>query len=252
MILVIGGTKESEKITELLRNKDFGQGVETNLKSAHGEKVSKGVVFLPRYLNCPMTVRLIRRYNVKVLVDATSICFKKASLRAMSACKITGIKYIRFEPPSFRLKESKDVHKVKSLEEASEKAMDFGKAIFLNIGNNNIELFVKKAEEKKKELVVRVSEQGGLNSCLNFGIKHHNILLIEGVFSKAFNRALIKEYNISVCVVRDTGEKEKIMPEIEAALAEKIPVVFIERPRLEYKELITDFDELVKSVKSVV
>jgi len=248
MILVVGGTKESEEAARVLRSENCVQGELFNFKTSYGENVSDGVVFLPRSLNCPMTTHLIRKYKIKVLVDAAPVYFKGASVKTMSACRMTGIRYIRFEPPGVCFKEDQSVHKVKNLDEACKKAMAFGKTIFLNIGNNNIDIFTKKAAQQNKKIVVRVSEPGGLTNSLKFGIERHSILFIDGVFSEAFNRGLIKEYNISVFVTRELGRENGIKQELGAAAAEGIPVVVIERPSLPCPEVITDYDRLVQKV----
>jgi len=248
MILVVGGTGEGEKAAQFLRKKGFNQNQAAGFKTSYGEDVLKGVVFLSRNLNCPMTMHLIRKYKIQVLVDATPIYFKGASLKIMSACRMTGVRYIRFEPPALRLNEGKGILKVRNLEEASEKAMGFGKTVFLNIGNNNINLFTKKGAKRNKRIVIRVSERGALSNSLNFGIKRHDILLIDGAFSEAFNHGLIKEYDISVFVTRDLGEGNGIAEEVKAASSENVPVVLIERPRLSYKELITDCNKLSQAI----
>ena len=228
--------------------KGFNQNQAVGFKTSYGENVSKGVAFLPRSLNCPMTMHLIRKYKIQVLVDATPIYFKGASLKIMSACRITGTRYIRFEPPALRLNGSQGVFRVRNFEEASEKAMGFGKTIFLNIGNNNINIFTKKGAKRNKRIVIRVSERGALTNSLNFGIKCHDILLIDGVFSEAFTHGLIKEYDISVFVTRDLGEGNGVAEEVKAASSEKVPVVLIERPTLNYKELITDCNKLSQAI----
>jgi precorrin-6A/cobalt-precorrin-6A reductase len=248
MILVVGGTKEGEKIFELLKRKNSYQNIKVNLKSKHGEKVINGVVFLPRYLNCPMTTHLIRRYNVKALIDATPVYFKKASLRIISACKMTKTRYIRFEKPAAFSGKSRLIYQVEGIEEAASKATDFGKVIFLDIGNNNINIFTEKARERNKEIVARISEQGGLTNCLRLGINPHNILFIEGPFSKEFNLSLIREYDISVFVTRDLGQGSDTTTQIEAALEEKIPLILIERPPLNYSECVNGCEELLEKI----
>ena len=248
MILVIGGTKESNEVARILRSKNTEQDEPCNFKTSYGENVSKGIVFLPRSLNCPMTAHLIRKYKIKVLIDVAPICFVAAPKKTMSACRMTGVRYVRFEPPAVCFEEYQGVHAVKNIEEACEKAMTFGRTIFLNIGNNNINIFTEKAMQKNKKIVIRVSEQGGVTNSLRLGIERHNILFIDGVFSEAFNRGMIKEYGISLFITRDLGKGSGLEQELNAAKAEGIPAIVIERPSLSYPEVIMDYDKLVQEV----
>lgn len=248
MILVIGGTKESNELTRILRDKNHRQEEPVSFKTSYGENVANGIVFLPRSLNCPMTTHLIRKYKVEILIDASPVYFKAASKKTMSACRMTGKRYIRFEPPKVSLEKGQICHRVSNIEKACEKAMGFGKVIFINIGNNNINVFTKRAAQENKKIVVRVSEPGGLTNSINFGIERHNILLIEGSFSEAFNKGLIKEYGISVLVTRELGCGNGTEQELSAAAAEGVPAILIDRPTTDCPETFTDYDKLVEEI----
>jgi Precorrin-6x reductase len=248
MILVVGDTKEGNEATGILRSNNKSQSECLHFKTIYGENVAQGVVFLPKSLNCPMTAHLIRKYKIKVLIDAAPIYFKGASVKTMLACRMTGTRYIRLEPPSICFDENQVNYKAKNIEEACDKAMGFGKTIFLNIGNNNINIFAKRAAQENKKIVVRVSKSGALTNALKLGIDSHDTLLIDGMFSEAFNRGLIKEYNISVMVTRELGKGNGVEEELSAAAAEDIPAIVIERPMLHYPQVITDYDHLAREV----
>ena len=248
MILLVGDTKEGNEAVRILRSRNQGQGESADFKTTYGENLSDGVVFLPRSLNCPMTAHLIRKYKIKILIDASPVYLKGASVKTMSACRMTGTRYIKFEPPLVYFKEDQRMYKVKNIEEACKKAMAFGTAIFLHIGKNNISIFTRKAMPANKKIVVRVSEPGVLTNFLKSGIERHNILLIDGVFSEAFNRGLIKEYDISVFVTRELGKGNGTEQELSAAAAEGIPVIILERPMLHCSEVVTDYDRLFREV----
>ena len=248
MILVVGETKEGNEITKILRSEMSSQCERSDFKTSYGEKASYGVVSLPGSLNCPMTTHLIRKYTISVVIDAAPIYFKGASLKMLHACRITGARYIRFEPPMVNLDEMPLRHKVTSVEKACDKAMGLGKTIFLNIGNNNLNIFSKRAAIENKRTVVRVTTPGAITNSLKLGIDSHDILLINGVFSEAFNRGLIKEYNISVMVTRELGKENGLEQELSAAAAENVPAIVIERPKVTYPQVFTDYDSLVREI----
>jgi len=248
MIMVVGGTKEGSEIVQALRDKNKIEEPYSEFKTIYGETVSRGVVFLQRGLNCPMTAYLIRKYKVRVLIDTIPIYFKGASTKAMSACKMTGVRYIKIEPPAACLNEKQNIYKAVNMEDACNKAMRFGKTIFLNIGNNNLNIFTKRAVLENKRIIVRVSEQGALTNALKFGIERHDALLIDGIFSEAFSIGLIKEYDVSVFVTRDLGRGNGTDHELSASAAENIPVVLLARPSLNYPEIFSDYNKLLREI----
>lgn len=248
MIMVVGGTKEGRDLVRALRDRNRYERVCADFRTVYGENISNGVVFLQRSLNCPMTVHLIRKYKIRILIDAIPIYFKGASTKAISACKMTGVRYIKVEPPAACLDEKQNIYVADSMEEACDKAMGVGKTIFLNIGNNNLNIFTKKARLENKRIVVRVSEQSALTNAITIGIERHDVLFIDGIFSEAFNRGLIKEYEVSVFVTRDLGKGNGIDQELSAAAAENIPVVLIARPLLNYPEIFSDYDKLLREI----
>ncbi|HNZ32016.1 MAG TPA: precorrin-6A/cobalt-precorrin-6A reductase [Smithellaceae bacterium] len=248
MIMVVGDTKEGREIVQVLRDKNKIEEPYYEFRTIYGETISRGVVFLQRGLNCPMTAHLIRKYKVRVLIDTIPIYFKGASTKVMSACKMTGVRYIKIEPPTACLIEKQNIYKVGNMAEACDKAMNIGKTIFLNIGNNNLNIFTKRAALENKRIIVRVSEQGALTNALKFGIERHDVLFINGIFSEAFNRGLIKEYDISVFVTRDLGSGNGTDQELSAAAAENIPVVLLARPSLSYPEIFFDYNKLLREI----
>jgi len=248
MILVVGGTREGIEAAKILRNKSFSQDNPCDFKSIHGESILGGVVFLPRSLNCSMTANLIRKYKIKTLVDAAPVSSRGASLRAMSACQKTRTRYIRLEAPEVPFKEGQNIYLAENAGEACEKAMVIGETIFFNIGNYDMLAFARKAIQANKKIVIRTSELGTLKNFLKAGIKRHDILFIDGFFSEAFNRGLIKEYNISVFVTRDLGEGNGTDQELKATIAENIPIIIVKRPRLSYPEVTDDYNDLAQKI----
>jgi precorrin-6A/cobalt-precorrin-6A reductase len=248
MILVVGGTKESIEIVDFLGEQNPNKNYSADIKSIHGESISKGIFFIPRSLNSSMTAKLIKSHRIKTLIDASPIHSKRASLKTMKACTTTNTRYIRYQPPAISIKNCSKVYRVKGIEEACEKAMGVGSTVFLNIGNNNIKTFAERGIAENKKVVVRVSDTSALTHSLKYGVHRHNILFVEGLFSEAFNRGVIKEYDISVYVTRDLGEGNGTTEEISAAIKENIPVVLIERPILGHAKIITDYAHLAQEV----
>lgn len=69
-----------------------------------------------------------------------------------------------------------------------------------------------------------------LNMAYETGLKASNIIAMEGPFSKELNEALIKQYNISCLVTKNSGNKGGILEKIIACNDCKIPIVVIDNP----------------------
>ena len=69
-----------------------------------------------------------------------------------------------------------------------------------------------------------------LNMAYETGLEAGNIIAMEGPFSKELNEALIKQYNISCLVTKNSGDKGGILEKIKACEACLIPIVVIDNP----------------------
>ncbi|HHT9153469.1 MAG TPA: precorrin-6A/cobalt-precorrin-6A reductase [Candidatus Hypogeohydataceae bacterium YC40] len=67
-------------------------------------------------------------------------------------------------------------------------------------------------------------------------------------FSKEFNSANMREFNIDVVVTKDGGKEAKTLEKIEACLEEGIPIVVIQRPSLDYPVVRTSIKEILELV----
>ena len=71
---------------------------------------------------------------------------------------------------------------------------------------------------------------------------------MQGSFSRDLNRALFESFGADVIVTKDSGKIGGVDSKIEAAQDLKIPVVMIDRPRIDYPNLTQNFDEVLKLI----
>ena len=122
--------------------------------------------------------------------------------------------------------------------------------IFCAIGNKNIEIFLKVAWEKGKKIVARIlPDVKAIEKCLNLGLRPKEIVAMQGPFSEELNRAMLKEYNASVLVTKESGAVGGLETKVNAALSLNIPVVIIERPKLQYNMVVQNYEDLIKFLK---
>ena len=87
-----------------------------------------------------------------------------------------------------------------------------------------------------------------IQKCIELGIKQENIIAMQGVFSKKFNKVLFEEYNISLIITKESGETGGTLSKISAAVELGLDVVLVTRPKvaeLENNDIFTDLDEIV-------
>jgi precorrin-6A/cobalt-precorrin-6A reductase len=90
-----------------------------------------------------------------------------------------------------------------------------------------------------------------VKKCLDMGIPSKNIVAMQGTFSKEFNMALMKEYDIEGVVTKESGETGGTPSKIAAALEFEIPIIIVKRPvipELEGEMVFTDLDVLVENI----
>jgi precorrin-6A/cobalt-precorrin-6A reductase len=80
------------------------------------------------------------------------------------------------------------------------------------------------------------------------GIPPWNIIALQGPFSKEFNIATFREFGIEVVVTKDGGKEAKTLEKVEACLETGIPIVIIQRPKLDYPVMYSSIDELLNGL----
>lgn len=251
MILVMSGTADGRQIVRELHQ--AGAKVLTTVATPYGEKLFKaaglGHLCVRGRLDGDALLNFIDENQVDTVIDATHPYAANASLNAMQACATKNIKYIRFQREGTPLPESPLIHTVKSVNEAVEVAGRLGKRVLLTTGFNSVKDFIRLKDDNNHELIVRILPvPEHISRCIEMGISQRNILALQGPFSKEFNTANFREFNIDVVVTKDGGKEAKTLEKIEACLESQIPIVIIQRPKLDYPIMYSSIDELVEGL----
>lgn len=246
-ILVMSGTKDGKDIVRLLNSK--GIDVITTIATRYGkqmfEEIGLGNVCVQGRLDADALLALIEKRNIKTVIDATHPYAAQASINAITACKKIGIDYIRYERQSTTIPNSPLIHQVTTVDDAVGTCKTLGKRILLATGFTTVSNFLSLRDEK--EIVVRILPiQEHINKCLEMGIPHSNIIAERGPFSAASNIKTFKDYKIDVVVTKDSGTTGGTPEKIEAALKEKINVVLITRPPIQFPLVFSSIESLFK------
>jgi precorrin-6A/cobalt-precorrin-6A reductase len=252
-VMVMAGTKDATNIiNKLSSTKKFNILATTTTpygadlaKAAGADKViSKG-------LTLEELVEVIKANSIDILVDATHPFAANATRNAIQSSKIIGIQYLRFERPGENFKENNLIHEVPSFEEAALKAKELTKGRVLHLaGVSTLKPVIEEIDSPR--LFARVLPSiDSIQKCIDMGLKQGNIIAMQGVFSKNFNKALFDEYDISIIITKESGETGGTLSKISAALEFGIDVVLVTRPKvaeLENEDIFTDITEIIQFI----
>jgi len=255
-VMVMAGTSDAVNIISKLADLNYFEVIATTT-TKYGSDLAQSAganeVIVGR-LGVQEITDLIRFNDIDLLVDATHPFAVDASINAIKSTKNSGINYLRYERPSVPIPKNDHIIQVESFEEAALeskrliKSESNGKIMYLagvstlhHITGINPELIIVRV------LPVVYS----VKKCIEMGIPTKNILAMQGTFSKEFNKALMKEYNIKIVVTKESGESGGTPSKMDAALELGITMIIINRPHvneLDNEIICNDVDELIKKI----
>ncbi|MFZ5647882.1 MAG: precorrin-6A reductase [Bacillota bacterium] len=251
MIMVLYGISESRDLISALKEEGFG--VVAVARTDYGGRLA-GVCGADWVVSAPpdaggMTA-LINNLGVKQVVDATHPFANPLSAMARESCASQKIPYIRYGRGETDLPANPLIRRVYSWEEAAEAASVFEDTVFLTTGSNNLELFLQHPALKGRRIVVRVlPDHRVIKKCQDLGISPRDIVAMQGPFSVKLNKAVFQAYKTGVMITRDGGPAGGTYNKVRAASELKIPVVLIQREKLNVTEFHESLEQLLKTVR---
>ena len=246
-IFLMAGTEDGRKLAEFLLSKGFE--VTASVVSEYGKKLLEqypNIKINDRKLNVEELTEILKKEKFEALVDASHPYAVGATLTALAACEGTNISYIRFERATGFTARSGAYH-VKTYEDAALKAAELGKNIFLTTGSKNLKIFVDNL--KDCNITARVLPTAEvLAQCENLGLTPKQIIAVQGPFSTELNIEMFKHAQAEVIVTKDGGAIGGIDTKIAAAQILKIPVVMIDRPKIDYPNVAATFEEVLNLI----
>jgi precorrin-6A/cobalt-precorrin-6A reductase len=252
MILVLAGTSDGRDVVKALAA--GGYEVLACAATPYGAGLLEGsgaVKISGRRLSGDEMGRLIDENSVKVLVDATHPYAQEASKVATDVCRFKKVQYIRYQRPASQIQEHPLIVHADGYQEAAEKAVELGDVIFLATGSKTLEVFLTEARKKGRRVVARVlPDPGVMKRCFELGLGPGDVVALQGPFSRELNLALLRHYNASVLVTKDSGAPGGTFEKLSAALELGIPVVVVGRP-VPPPEAVDSISELLERIREV-
>ena len=251
-ILVLAGTRDGRELAVFL----FGKSLDITISvaSEYGreildENLPEQIEINSKRLDQNELENFMKDRDIKILVDASHPYAENVSMNAIEVCRKNSWNYIRYERPEIG-SHGKIYHATNYLE-AARKSRELGQNIFLTTGSKTLEIFC--AELKDRNIIARVLPTPEvIQKCLDLGLQPRNIVAMQGSFSRDLNRALFKNFCADVIVTKDSGKIGGVDSKIEAAEDLTIPVVMIDRPRIDYPNLTQSFDEVLNLILKLI
>jgi len=247
MILLLGGTKDSRIIAERL--------IDCSLKTLITTTTDYGASLLPKHpllfkkvgkYNQADLIQLLDDYSVDLVIDATHPYAEEISKNIIEVSQSINIDLYRYERPR---KKSIYAKYFDSYEQMIEILKEKNGNILLTIGSKDLSDWSKPLDINR--LIIRVLPMISiLKKCDALGFSPNQIIAIQGPFSKAFNKILIKDYKIKYLISKDTGAIGGLNHKISATLDSNIQCFIKKRPNLFYANKFSTLESLISKVKA--
>ena len=252
MIFVLAGTQDGREIVRLLLEQ--GHDVAASVVSSYGGELlahacGQRCLINDKPLDEAALKDYLQEHDIRLLVDASHPYAANVSRNAIAVCQALSIPYIRYERDLSKLDYDR-ITVVHSDEEAAQAAAALGKKIFLTTGSRNLDKFVHSPDLKDCELTARVlptAEVIGL--CESLGLDAGHIVALHGPFSQELNRELFRKYGAEVIITKNSGTIGGTDTKFAAAAELNLPIVLIDRPKLNYPCITHDYAEVLAFAK---
>lgn len=251
-VMVIAGTSDARGIIgELIKN---GKEVIATVTTSYGKELLEEYRAMEVYqgkLNAEEMLNLITAKGISCMVDASHPFAREASVNAIDACSRAKIPYLRYERSSTN-REEDFIIRVKSFEEAAQRASQFKGNILLAIGSNNLKFFIDKIPDYKERIFARILPDSRMVAkCEVAGFTAGNIIAVQGPFSVDMNVAMLKHCNASLMITKESGDTGGTDEKLEAAARLNIPVIMVERPQIDYGRKVSTVLEVLDFVNKL-
>ena len=174
---------------------------------------------------------LIRKLQPEMVLDATHPYAAEVTANVKAACRNTGCSYQRI----LRLgsNPSQNAVFVQDASEAAEFLSHTAGNILLTTGSKELAAFTK-IPDYAERIYARVLPLGSvIEACQEMQITGKHLIAMQGPFSKEMNAALLKQYDCTWMVTKESGKEGGFQEKIDAAASCGASVVIIGRPQEE-------------------
>lgn len=250
-VILIEGVKDSVKIINELSKLKLN--VIVLLTTRFGkEQIEEldNVKVIDRLTTRESLMTLIKDNESGCVIDSSHAFATEISKNAMIACEKSEIAYLRYEKDEEIINYS-DLIKVENLEKAAKKAKKIDGNIILTLGTKNVCDFISKIGDPERVIPRILPDIEVISKLLSEGVLSSNIVAIKGPFTETFYFELFKHYNAKALVTRNSGDVGATTEKILASKKLGMKIILIEKPKLDYKNVIKGITELIFAVGQI-
>ncbi|MDR0569347.1 MAG: precorrin-6A reductase [Spirochaetaceae bacterium] len=174
-------------------------------------------------------LRVLARHTPEYTVDCTHPHALEISLNLRTACAQSNRRYLRLSRSAVKPPAGLPISEFANLEEAADFLRTQDGNILLATGSKELRPFA--LPELRDRVFARVLPlEESIRACKTLGFKTKNTIAMQGPFSAAMNRAILKEISASWLVTKDSGTEGGLAEKLSAAEQEGVGVIMIRRP----------------------
>lgn len=249
---IFGGTYEGRLLAEFCQKERIPFAV--SVATAYGEQLLEHVCGMERRKECVEEVHSgrmdaqemadwMREQAITDVVDATHPFAEEASRQIRLACGLAGVDYQRLkraglenEMDAEKLGEQREgIWWVSSLEEAAkvlskELLRCPERKALLTTGSKELSWFSAEKEVISRIFVRVLPSAEAIGACMDAGFSGKQIIAMQGPFSCALNREMLRAVGASYLVTKESGQAGGFSEKVQAALEIGCQVIAVRRP----------------------
>lgn len=250
MIGFVLGTSEGKEILSYINK--YTDEIVVSTATEYGYEIYKDFKakhFNYKPLNEEEFKELIRKYNIKVFVDASHPYAVEVSKTVINVCNDMNISYIRYERPSYfdKVKDNKNIIFIDEYKDL-ENILENIEGNVLNTTGSNNALNITSLKITNRIIHRILPSPKVISKLLDCGIKMENIIAIKGPFGMDINNGIINEYKIKALITKDSGLGGGVEEKVNSALSNNVKVIVLKRPIISYGEKFDDITEMLNFI----
>lgn len=253
MILFLAGTSDARELAIEIQKAGFPVLATVVTDSAAKSLQEAGLSTQVGRLTAADITSLIQEKGFQAVVDASHPFAEEASKNALQGAQDAKVPYIRFERESQRFQDEK-IMMVNDYEEAAKLAAVKRGVIMLTTGSKTLQIFAKEliGLENTRVIARMLPRIDNLEKCAELGVEQKNIIAIQGPFSKELNKALYRQYGVTLMITKESGKVGSVDEKLEAALECGIETIMIARPKVIYQNMYSTFEDVMDALNKLV
>lgn len=252
LVWVFSGTSDGNLLAKGIA--EAGHRVVVSTASDYGRELAEancpGVSVRDGRMGAKARRRELARTRAHAIVDATHPFAAEISRQLIGISNDLNIPYLRYERAS--APGDSDAIRCANMPAAARKAIELGRRIFLATGTKDLAEFLQADDAGEREWFARVTpEPASVDRGLRAGIPRAHLCAMQGPFSRAFNEALWRDWQIDCVVTKDSGDAGGFTAKADAAAALDIPLIAVARPVIEYPLVLKDFSAVIQHLNQL-